>query len=210
MTRPMISTPSSGTRPLGSVESAKVGQRGPHTIKLGVLIDSDPLRKAKLGAKGTAVAGGNRGCKWGSERDPTPRISTFEPRQIPPNPRPRCLDPNSGSVPPSAAHGPIHKPPNDSVNETNPSSELPQSEAQRPSTHHRDLRSQSQTSRPGTRTPGSRSIIERNQDTLLHETGPRTPSPHKTGPGSQHPCPRPWLRPSDPDLTSRFPPDPSP
>lgn len=132
MTRTVISTPSSGTRPLGSVESAKVGQRGPHTIKLGVLIHSDPLRKARLGAKGTAVAGGNRGGKWGSESDPTPRISTFEPRQIPPNPRPRCLDPNSGSVPPSAAHGPIHKTPNDSLNKTNPSSELPQSEAQDP------------------------------------------------------------------------------
>lgn len=206
MTRPMVSTPSSGTRPLGSVESAKVGQRGPHTIKLGVLIHSDPLRKARLGEKGTAVAGGNRGGKWGSERDPTPRISTFEPRQIPPNPRLRCLDPNSGSVPPSAAHSPIHKTPNDSLNETNPSSELPQSEAQDP---RLTIVISEANHKPPDREPEP-SIIGRNQDTLLHETGPRTPSPHKTGPGSQHPCPRPRLRPSDPDLTSRFPPAPSP
>lgn len=65
ISRPTISTPSSGTRPLGRVVSRKAGQRGPHTIQWEVLIHSGSLRKAGLGTKRTMVAaatGEANGC----------------------------------------------------------------------------------------------------------------------------------------------------
>lgn len=100
-----------------------------------------------------------------------------------------------------------------SLTEMNPGSGLP-IPGPRPSTHDHHLRSQSHTSRSGTRTPGSASIIgpnqdplstrDRNQDPLPTRNRNQVPFPTRAWIRDSEP-PRPRPRPSDSDLSSRFP-----
>lgn len=147
-----------------------------------------PLGEARLGAKGTIVAAVIRKAK-GVLPEPKSGLSTSEPRHYPQISRPeiqdtRCLDPDSGSAPPTATPCPIPKTPNDGLSEMNLSSGTPIS-GPGPSTHDRDLRSQSHISRPGTRPPGSASVTRLNQDPSPQKTGTRIPLPTR----DRIPCP---------------------
>ena len=142
--------------------------------------------------------------------EPKSGLSTSEPRHYPQISRPeiqdtRCLDPDSGSAPPTATPCPIPKTPNDGLSEMNLSSGTPIS-GPGPSTHDRDLRSQSHISRPGTRSPGSASLTRLNEPRPPRHRRPElgSPSPQETG----SPAPRP--RPSDSGLAPRFVPAPVP
>lgn len=165
-----------------------MGQRRPQTIKPGVLIHHGPLGEARLGAKGTIVAAVIRKAK-GVLPGPKSGLSTSEPRHYPQISRPeiqdtRCLDPDSGSAPPTATPCPIPKTPNNGLSKMNLSSGTPIS-GPGPSTHDRDLRSQSHISRPGTRPPGSASVTRLNQDPSPQKTGTRIPLPTR----DRIPCP---------------------